>query len=402
MTDGSAETGDWVDAARAALDRGTGDADPATTLVETGPPPVLDVLVGLTAVPLAGVAWAGAYFRELVAGQPLDPIALLLRALAFGLSIRALVALGQAVRRGTLWLRHRRFGLAVRDEGVVYRAPGRAQDVVVPRPDVLGVRERGDWRERSGARAAPVYLVHRPAGEAGGDGPWLALPPIFAGGPGLLAETLMRRVGRGGRRENDEDEDAPADAAPDGPLPSQAYDDAVAGRPGPGVIALRHGRRWWLRGPQATVLLGLAILDGFVRLPRTAQVELAPVALGSVVVATVVIPLLWLALAGRDVRARKGLSLVFTSSALLLRTRRGVLPIAYEGIRRTVVDARNTWSPFTGSTERRVLILDRDQAEGGPVRYDEAFLGAPAEVVVVLIAAYRQRTIDPTTPGVVA
>jgi len=87
----------WVGRARKAiaLGRDIGEVE----LVETNPPPLADVAFELSAIALAGVAWAGAAFREIVAGQPLDPIALLLRALAFGLTLRAGVAVARAARR---------------------------------------------------------------------------------------------------------------------------------------------------------------------------------------------------------------------------------------------------------------------------------------------------------------
>jgi len=392
----------WVGRARKAiaLGRDIGEVE----LVETNPPPLADVAFELSAIALAGVAWAGAAFREIVAGQPLDPIALLLRALAFGLTLRAGVAVARAARRLRLWLTHRRHRLALAADGLVYRAPGGAE-WVVPREAVLGVREQGDWRSRSRGRGEPVYLVARRRLDA--RSPVLALPPVFAGGPGLLAETLMRHLG-GGLGASDGDrgvqEAAPTPpglAAAAGNLPSRVYDEAAAGRPGPGVIALRHGRGWWLRVPQAALLLGLAIFDGFLRIPPAAQTIIAPVALPAALLGAVLIPLIWLGLAGRQVRARKGLSLVFTPENLLLRTRSGVISMAWDRIRRVRITGVRTWSLFTGSTIRRVLVIDRDGEDAGPVRYEELFLGVPGEVIQILVDAYARGAVGRDDPGLI-
>lgn len=379
MTQGSA---DWADGVQAALE---GRSREGVRLVPSTAPPLVDALTGLVSPLLAALVWAGAIFREGVAGQPLDPVALLLRALALGLTVRALLDLagvGARLRLAATASRHR---LALSEGGLGYRAPG-APDRLIAREDLLGVRAEGDWQGRGRSRAEPVHVLYRePAGVR-----TFALPPVFAGGPGVVAEALMRLRPR-------PRDDAPA--PPGGGLPSRTYDEAAAGHPGPGVVAIRHGAAWLAQGPQATMLLGVALLDGFARLPTAGQVAVGPVALAVGLFAAVVAPVGWAWLGWRHVRVRKGLSLVASPDGLTLRTRAGVLPIPWSELARTRIEARRRWSLLGGARSRRTLVLDRRGDD--PVRYDEAFLGAPAEVVAMLVEAYQRGDVGPEVPGTV-
>lgn len=391
----------WDDAARAALDGRPADG---VRRFATVTPPLLDALVGLASVLLAGLVWAGAVFREHVAGQPLDPLALLLRALAIGLTVRALLDLSALASRARLAASAGRHGLAVANAGFVYRAPG-APDVAVARGDLLGVRERGDWRERARIRAAPVYVLHRTEDGAA----CFAIPPVFEGGPGVVAEALMRLRprpadddgnGEHAAAEDQGSEDQGWAIAAGDALPSRIYDEAAGGHPRPGVVAIRHGAVWLAQGPQATMLLGLAMLDGFSRLSTASQVALGPLALGVGLFAAVLAPLGWAWLGWRHVRVRKGLSLVLSSLGLSLRTRAGVLLVPWSELLRARVESRRRWSLLGGARLARTLVIDRRDDDS--IRYDEAFLGAPAELVLSLVEAFRRGELGRDEPGVVS
>src|SRR5688500_6487905 len=179
--------GDWMARARAAL---AAPAPPVASPVDVlrgHRPPVLDS-TGWNAVLapfLAMLGWTGAIFRELVSDSPIDPIALFLRLLALGLTMRAIILGISLARPLGPWLRARAWAIALTPEGALVRTP--AGDVPVSRDDVVAIREEGDWRTRKvGRRWADVYLVLHPrAGRT-----HVTLPPVFERTPGELAERL--------------------------------------------------------------------------------------------------------------------------------------------------------------------------------------------------------------------
>ena len=129
-----------------------------------------------------------------------------------------------------------------------------------------------------------------------------------------------------------------------------------------------------------------------------------------IVFALLGVPLLWFIATRVDIAPRKGLSVVLTPAEVLMRTRAGVHVVRYGELRKVEIDAKRGWSILRGQHESRALIFHRkcgacrgtglqEQAQckvcGGNgrdmdyINYVEAFLGAPAEVVYALIAAYR-------------
>lgn len=369
----------WDSDARAALSGGAGTAES----IPTRRPPVLDPdgLRAFVAPILAAIAWASAVFQEMVSGSPIDPFALLLRAVALGLSIRAILSLRVLGARLRVWSRTPRYGLALAGDGLVFRAPD--GDVAVKKDDIVAIRERGTWGERSTQRRfSEVFLILRPRAGC----PWLPIPPVFERTSSELAEHLMRWRGT---------IDAPEahEYPPPARLASKIYDDAARGTVPEGGIVIRHGRRWLTRGPYATVLLGIAIVDGFLRLGPSGWAQMGFVLPSAVGISLLLVPLVWVWLTRRAISPRKGIALVMTPAEMLMRTREGVLRATWKGLDRVRIERKRSWTILEGYHHVRTLVIERKNDQ--PIRYDEAFLGAPAEVVTALAEAYRRGIIPP-------
>jgi hypothetical protein len=274
-----------------------------------------------------------------------------------------------------VWLNARRWGLVLRPEGMLLRTP--ETDVVLERDRIVGIAERGRWQERPGGRRwNEVYVAVDPTlGRT-----HVTLPPIFDATPGRLAERLMRW--RGVPRAPKEPRRAPPVE-----LASKLWDEAAEGRPPPDVVAVRHGWQWLRRAPYAAILAGLAALDGLVRGGPRVWEAIDPLLGGGLVVAFLLIPLRWLWMNRRDIAPRKGLALVLTPGEVLMRTHAGILRTRWNELARVSVDQKRTWSVLEGAHQARQLVLTR--AHAPPIRYDEPYLGLPAEVGQMLLEAYR-------------
>jgi hypothetical protein len=366
----------WIRTAEAALS-GQPIAGQDVQLLEIHAPPLFDAagLRSLSAPLMAAFLWAAALFRELQSHSPLDPLALLLRFVALALTVRALRVLWQLAQRLRVRLERRRYALALTEHGLLYRSPN--ADIALPREHVLDVREQGaNWGERSGPRWADVYLVTHPDSTR----LYLALPPVFERSPKALAELLMRW-----RRSTDSQLMA---ADESDLLASQVWEEAASGRVLPGVAVIRQGNAWLQRVPYASMLLGVAVLDGFLRLPLSSQQALNPTPALLLAAALVIVPLIWFVSARTRLRQSRGLSLLLTPNALLMRTRAGVTRVAWNKIARSELISRNTWSILQGAHESRSVVLHR-KAEPS-IHYAEALMAVPAEVVCALCDAYRR------------
>ena len=375
----------WIREAEAALSgKRTPERDGAEAgevdVVEHHAPTLLDAgfARALTAPFLAGFMWAAVVFRETQAQSSLDPLALLLRVLSLALTLRALVVLWRLALRLRLALRWKRYALVLTDQGLLYRTP--ETDVVVPKTDLLDVREQAATAlsARSGARWADVYVVTQPeSGRA-----YIALPPIFRRSPRALAELLMRWRGA------PEPASQPLAASTES-LPSRLWERAAAGESLPGVVAVRHGSGWLKRGPYASMLLGIAVLDGFLRLPAAAQRAVNPMPALLLAAALVIVPLAWVVFTRRSLSAKGGLTLVLSPAELLTRTRGGIVRVPWSSVTRVEVQSRTSWSLVQGAYEARNLVLHRERESNTVVA--EAFLGMPIDVVAGLCDAYRKR-----------
>ena len=344
-------------------------------------PPLLDGdgIRGLLAPLVAATAWAGAAFRELVSG-PTDPIALFLRLLAIGLSVRAALLFVGLMRRVALGIASSRARLVLTDDGLYARLPD--GEHVMLRSEIAGIAEHGAWQGRSGRRFCPVYVVGSTAAPL-----FTTLPPIFEDTPGVLAERLMRWLGP---REGPE---TPTFPDPSG-LASKTYDEAATGVLADGTLAVRHGTRWIRGGPYSSVLLALAVLDGWLRAPTSMRDALGPLPVVLALVLAAIAPLGWLWMARREINPRRGLAMVLTPAEVLFRTRAGVLRTRWSKLARVTIDERNAWSVLEGFHRARALVLRRK--EDDPIRYEEVFLGIPAEVAQVLLDAYRRGALPMT------
>ncbi len=374
----------WRERAASALVEG---GDEEVEVLRPERPPLFDS-EGVRAVMapfLAALVWAGAVFREIVADSPIDPAALLMRAVALGFTVRAALAGRRFVGRLGLWAAADRWGLALAPEGLLLRTP--RGDVAVAREDVLGVREHGHWGEQSAERRwSGVYVVTYPdTGRL-----FVAIPPVFERSPGVLAERLMRWLGP--RSVDDGPTEHPAPAR----LASKLYDDAAEGRVPEGVTVIRHGAAWLARGPYATILLGVVIVEGFLRLGPDAWSRMGVVLPAAVALSLVAVPLVWGWLTRRAIAPRKGIALLFTPAEMLMRTRAGVVRATWKGLAQLRLEGKPTWSILSGYHQARTLVIER--RDDPVIRYDEAFLGVPAEVVIVLANAYRKALIPRPGP----
>jgi hypothetical protein len=324
---------------------------------------------------LAAVVWAAVVFQEQLAGTSIDPIALVLRVVAWGLTLRVVLVGARMLERLRVWSAAHRHALVLTPEGLFVRLPH--VDIAIERAHVLGVVEHGRWQQRAGGRRfSEVYVVTDPTSGRS----HVALPPVFDETPGRLAERLMRWRGAW---EEPELESRP------GPheLASKVFDDAAAGRAEPGVLAVRHGREWIRKGPYVVVLIGLTVAEGIARGGTLVWQAIDPAVGGGIVFAFLAVLARWVWLQRREIAPRKGLSLVLTPAELLIRTRQGMLRTRWADLVSASVTSRRSWSVLEGVHEARQLVLSRRGAP--PIRYDEPYLGLPVEVAQVLVEAYR-------------
>jgi hypothetical protein len=387
----------WIRDAEAALT--TRKLSPESTtdidIVDTHSPTLIDAsgARALLSPFLAGFMWAAVVFRETQSHSSLDPLALLLRVLALAMTLRTVAVLWRFGQRLRLLLQWRRYGLVVTDQGLLFRTPDR--DVVVPRADVLDVREQNAvaGSSRSGGGTADVYVVTHPATAR----THIALPPVFAASPRALAERLMRWRGLGGE-STPLPEDCPE------ALPSKLWERVAAGEILSGVVAIRHGRAWMKRGPYASMLLGLAVLDGFVRLPTQAAQAINPLPALLLAAALVIVPAAWFLFTRGTLRDRKGLAVVLSPKEFLSRERGGIIRAAWSSVVGVEIVGRSSWSLMQGGFTTRTLIVRRRRGEAD-VQVAEAFMATPIEVVAGLCDAYRKsvssrsQATDEVSPG---
>lgn len=375
MTDDAPEH--WIRRAERAIAAPAGSEAADCVVVRGRRPPLLDRFGAgaLVAPVLAAFLWGAVVLRELVEPSPIDPWTTLLRLLAVGLTVRTALLYAELIRRFRVALAASRSALVLTPEGLFVRTG--VADFLMPREHIVAVTEHGDWRARHGRSFRDVYVVLRPeSGRA-----WIAIPPVFDETPSALASRLSEWLGKV--------EGPPGYVPPEpGDAPAKVYADAASGMVASGSMVIKHGRGWIKRGPYATVLFGVTILIGFVRLPRDDWEALGPVAIGALVMSFVLVPLAWLWMTGREIRPRKKLALVLTPAEALMRVPRGMLRARWSTLSRAAVETRRTWSILEGYHAARTLVMER--TDGPPIRYDEAFLGAPCEVVVALVEAYRR------------
>jgi hypothetical protein len=343
--------------------------------------------VDLVLVGLAG-AFIWAAWRRSESHDAVDPAALLLTLLSLVFGVQALVGLFRLGSRIRLGIAKKRYRLFVDAERLVLEQPDRR--VEVRRDDIVAIRERGHWGKRSaGRRHSPVFVVTRPsAGRT-----HLTLPPVF-GDPGVLTEALMRWRGP----VVDEEDTRTTGSSPSSParLSSRIYDEAAEGRAPDGAIAVRHGRGWLLRGPYLTGLMGFALIIRWARFDASTKDLIGPEVLGLIVTGALLVPLVWIAMSARELRARKGLAFVLTPDALLIRTRTGVLATSVQSLETPTVEDSRGWSAILGLHTDHTLVIARK--DDPPIRYQEAFLGVPVEVAAALITSRKSVAISPLTP----
>jgi len=307
-----------------------------------------------------------------------DPAALILTLLALLAGTQAIFGVIRIARRVGLGLRRRQHRLTLEPDRLILETP--KERTVVTREDIVAIRERGHWGKRAaGRRFSPVFIVTRPSSGR----THLTLPPVFGESPGLIAEALMRWRGP---------VEAPEDYAPPAParLPSRIYDDAVRGKPSEGTVVVRHGRAWLARGPYITALMGITLVIRWLRFDAPTARVIGPEVVVIVAFVGALVPLGWILLSLRELRPRKGLALVITPAEVLVRTRGGVLQATFRNLTAPKIEQKTAWSVLFGLTTSQTLVITRGDAP--PIRYEEAFLGLPAEVAASLLEAMKRGT----------
>lgn len=310
-----------------------------------------------------------AFDRESSMKAALDPVALGLRAIAIALALRSLPALRALGRRLRLAAKASAHTLRLDEDALVWTGPDGEHRI---ERDALVRVHVGDGH----LELPRVWLVHRPV-----DGVALTgLPPLFDDS----AEALGKRIEQW-RGEIE------APATVEHPKParegSKVYDAAADGSVAPGAAVIRHGLGWLRRVPFAAVLAAGVFLDGAFRTPSLQLGYLGLLPIVGVVVCTA-IPFGWILVALRHVRPRRGLALVATPAEILMRTRDGILRASWAHLESISIRREPALTILEGWTQRRRVILKRD-GERNPIRYDEAFLGVPADAAVALLESYR-------------
>lgn len=347
----------WIERAEAALG---GHDDPNIEVLAGAPPPLLDATGrrALLSPLLAGFLWSAAVFVEQLRG-PLDSLSLLLRLLALAITLRSALLALTWLRRARIYAQHRRYALAISDEGLLLRTP--RTDVALVRDDIVEICAQTVLaRGREGSGWADVYIVTKP--QSGRT--FACLPPVFSRNSELLAEQL-------GQWRGD------VSVAPDSEPASTTEIDRKRGFP--------------RRGPIATVLLGLVLLESYLRLPEAARSYATGWVAAVVVTCTVLIPAAWL-LAER-VRLGPGRAplLSISASHVSLATRRGARRMTWSQATKIEVRIRGSWSLMQGAHDVRALSVGAFDASA--VQFGEEQLALPIDVARALCDAYRNGTI---------
>jgi hypothetical protein len=356
----------WIVRAETALD-GPQDRTAGEVEVLTGrPPPVLDALGrrALLAPLIAGFMWTAASFVEQLRG-PLDPIGLILRLLALSMAVRSVVLGAMLFGRIRDYLRHARYALALSDEGMLLRTPD--GDVVVAKDDIVDVREQLSNRKEP-ARWAAVYVVTKPASGRH----FVTLPPVFARSPSALVEQLSSWLGRGSAEFAEE---------------SMTRDGANIADAERSQVAIEFRRGLPAGGPYATVLLGFALLEGYLRLAQATRERLAGLVAAVVTACVVVVPAAWLLWVRLRLGARREPAMLLDANELGFRRRRGLERVPWSDVTRVDVQVTTLWSLIRGAHEVRTLVIDR--MGRAPLRLSQELVTSPVEAIGSLAEAYR-------------
>jgi hypothetical protein len=62
--------------------------------------------------------------------------------------------------------------------------------------------------------------------------------------------------------------------------------------------------------------------------------------------------------------------------------------VPWRSLKRVSVESKRSWSLLSGNQQRRALLIER--TGDAEIRYEEVFLGLPAEAVAGLADAYRR------------
>jgi len=169
---------------------------------------------------------------------------------------------------------------------------------------------------------------------------------------------------------------------------SSLYNKVAVGEQIEGVTAIRNSSSWIKRGPYATVLLGIAVLYGYIRLPIDAWGNISPLAPLVLVLTLLVVPFTWIWFTWQNVKPRRGIALILTPAEMVMRAKQHMLRVRWSNLLRVEVTTKSVWSILEGVNENKTLVISRKNEP--EIRYRDVFLEAPLEVVLVLIESYRK------------
>jgi hypothetical protein len=357
----------WIERAEAVFDGVA--ADPTASGVELllgRPPPILDAYGrrALLVTPLlAAFMIAAATFLEQQRG-PLDPVGLVLRLLALSLAVRSVVLCVPLVGRIRTYLHHRDYKLALTEAGLLLRTP--QCDVAVEKRDIIDVCEQLRPRKEREPGWSLLFVVTRPqSGRL-----YVSIPPVFARTPSLLVEQLTAWSSS----------DVQAEAV------VHAGADAPSGT-GESNVTIPWRRGLPARGPYATMLLGVVLLEGYLRMPEAMRARLTTLVISVVVACVIVLPLAWLSLRRLRMGPRDGAALRLSSAEFIVSTRRGPQHIRWREVTRVEAQVNAMWSLLSGVHEVRALVLRRFGVD--TIRRTDEMLETPIEVVSRICEAYR-------------
>lgn len=365
----------WVERAESSLNQ---QPSQGVDILSGTLPPLLDPkgMQAIIAPLLAGLVWIVELFRETLTDNPLDPLALLLRLIALALTVRTVISGRLLLLRLRTWLNYKRYKIALCNEGILFRKPN--CDIVITRDEILGIEEEGQQHQQPGRHWRNVYIVTRPdSGRL-----FLAIPPVFEHNSTLLYNRLIQWLGN-----------RAIPAKPRYPKPNSKidhiYDRISKGERPEGYTVIPHGTAWMVRGgPYATILLGLAILYGYLRIPTNAWESVNPFAPIVLFLTLAVVPFVWIWLTLHNIKSGKGIGFLFSPAEIVLRVRKAFIRINWENILRTEITSKRIWSILHGISDSRTLVIY--SKNDPPIQYRDMFLDLPLEVVLRLLESYRK------------
>jgi hypothetical protein len=322
---------------------------------------------------LAAFVGAAAVFQQVLVHDPLAPLPLLLRTLAFALVCRTLLFGLRCARAVADWRASRKSALVLTQRGLLLRMP--EMDRAVARIDIADVVFTGRPAGRSHGKERDVYLVTRP----GSGVSYVRVPPWFGSSAEELTERLRVWAASAPRLVH-------ADAVPQPVELEDAVAEALAGHAPPGVSIVKHGRGWAAKGPYLSGLFALALLYGAAS--RQGGVATASSALVGLSCILLLVPLGWFVWKLRGLRPGRTVALVIGRAGIWIRAGRQPRRLPWSRELDVVVHRRASWSFLDGYHTAHELRLGATGARR-ELRLEDAYLEVPAETAAAILQMHN-------------